>query len=98
RDRVHFTQLRHDRRQRLLAEMDRLGLDVCFFGREANVRYACGARRLWTAGTRPFGPGCIVVRSTGAVHLMAFSASYEGMPEEVGPDDFFSITWNPMNF
>jgi Xaa-Pro aminopeptidase len=98
RDRVPFPKLRHDRRARVLAEMERRGIDVCLFGREANVRYACGARRLWTAGTRPFGPGCIVVRSTGAVHLMAFSASYEGMPEEVGPDDFFSITWNPMNF
>jgi Xaa-Pro aminopeptidase len=78
--------------------MERRGIDVCLFGREANVRYVSGARRLWTAGTRPFGPGCIVVRQTGHVHLMAFSASYEGMPEEVGPDDFFSITWNPMNF
>jgi Xaa-Pro aminopeptidase len=78
--------------------MERRGLDVCLFGREANVRYASGARRLWTAQTRPFGPGCVVVRESGRVHLMSFSASYEGMPEEVPPDDVFSITWNPMNF
>jgi Xaa-Pro aminopeptidase len=98
RDRVAFTKLRHDRRQRVLAEMERREIDVCFFGREANVRYVCGARRLWTGGTRPFGPGCVVVRETGTVHLMTFSASYEGMPAEVGPEDFYSLTWNPMNF
>ena len=31
------------------------------------------------------------------VELLSFSASYEGIPEEVGPDHFFPVTWNPMN-
>jgi Xaa-Pro aminopeptidase len=32
------------------------------------------------------------------VSLLSFSASYEGIPEEILPDDFFPVTWNPMNF
>ena len=32
-----------------------------------------------------------------AVELLSFSASYEDIPEEVGPDHFFAVTWNPMN-
>ena len=39
--------------------MDRLDLDALMLGREANVRYASGARRLWTASSRPFGPTCV---------------------------------------
>jgi Xaa-Pro aminopeptidase len=77
--------------------MERRGLDACFFGREANARYVSGVRRLWTAQTRPFVPACLVVRANDTVQLLSFSASYEGMPEEVAPDDFFAVTWNPMN-
>ena len=43
-----------ERRARCLAQMDEHGIDVLVLGREANVRFASGARRLWTAGTRPF--------------------------------------------
>ena len=74
-----------------------MGLDVCVLGREANVRYATGARRLWTSLSRPFGPTCIAVRGTRDVHLLSFSASYEGIPEELQPDDIYAVTWNPMN-
>ena len=78
--------------------MDERGLDACFFGREANARYVSGVRRLWTAQTRPFVPACLVVGGTEPiVELLAFSASYEDIPEEVGPDHFFPVTWNPMN-
>ena len=31
-------------------------------GREGNARYVSGAPRLWTAGSRAFGPGCVLVR------------------------------------
>ena len=31
------------------------------------------------------------------VELLSFSASYEDIPDEVGPDHFFPVTWNPMN-
>ena len=61
RDRVDFGALRDARRARVLTEMKARGLDACFFGREANARYVSGVRRLWTAQTRPFAPGCLVV-------------------------------------
>ena len=78
-----------------MAERD---LDACFLGREANARYVSGVRRLWTAQTRPFVPACLVVGGTAPiVELLSFSASYEDIPDEVGPDHFFPVTWNPMN-
>jgi Xaa-Pro aminopeptidase len=73
-------------------------LDACLFGREGNVRYASGVRRLWTAQSRPFTPTCLVLRERDEVHLLSFSASYEGIPEEILPEDFFPVTWNPQNF
>jgi Xaa-Pro aminopeptidase len=98
RDRVHFAALRRARRDRVIAAMADLDLDACVFGREGNVRYASGVRRLWTASSRPFVPTCLVMAERDEVQLLSFSASYEGMPEEVLPDDFFPVTWNPMNF
>ena len=80
RDRVDFGALRRPGTDRLFGWMEAMGLDACVLGREANVRYATGARRLWTALSRPFGPTCIVVRATRDVHLLSFSASYEGHP------------------
>ncbi|HLG87044.1 MAG TPA: aminopeptidase P family protein [Alphaproteobacteria bacterium] len=98
RDRIAFSDLRARRRGRVLAAMEREGLDACIFGREANVRYITGARRLWTAGSRPFAPSAAMVRATGAIHLLSHSASYEGMPEEMAPDDIFPLTWSPEKF
>ena len=98
RERIRLGELRRARRERVFAAMREHGLDACLFGREANVRYACGVRRLWTAQTRPFSPTCVIVRDTGAVHLLAFSASAEGIPEELRPDDVFPVTWNPERF
>jgi Xaa-Pro aminopeptidase len=98
RDRVPFSPLRRARRDRVIAAMSDRGLDALVLGREGNVRYASGAKRLWTAQSRAFVPTCLVLRDRGEVHLLSFSASYEGMPEEVGPDDFFPVTWNPQNF
>ena len=97
RERVDYRALRAVRRERVTAFMERHDLDALFLGREANVRYASGARRLWTASSRPFGPTCVVVRATGRVHLMTFSASYEGAPEEVPFDDVFCNSFNPAN-
>jgi Xaa-Pro aminopeptidase len=31
------------------------------------------------------------------MHLLSFSASYEGIPAELQPDDIYPVTWNPMN-
>jgi Xaa-Pro dipeptidase len=96
RDRIDFRELRSLRTARLFARMDELNVDACIFGREANARYATGVRRLWTSMTRGFVPTCVVLRETRDVHLLSFSASYEGIPEEMSPDHYFPVTWNPM--
>ena len=87
--------LREGRRRRALAAMEAQGIDVLLLGREANARYVSGAARLWTAGTRPFGPGCVVVRASGAVHLV--STWDEGVPDDIPHEHLFGITWNPGN-
>jgi Xaa-Pro aminopeptidase len=93
--RIDFARLRRERLERCLAEMARRDLDALVLGREANARYVSGVRRLWTAGTRPFGPGCVVVRTTGQVHLMSLWDA--GMPAEVSRQNYFPRTWNPLN-
>jgi Xaa-Pro aminopeptidase len=107
RERVDFKALRQARLARFLGAMDELGVDACFFGREANARYVSGVRRLWTAQSRPFVPACVVLRPPGVhgveggpepvVELLAFSASYEDIPAEVELDHFYPVTWNPVN-
>ena len=97
RERIDFSRLRRERLDRVLRAMAERDIDICFLGREANARYASGVRRLWTAQSRPFVPACLVVREPAAVELLSFSASYEDIPDEVGPDHFFPVTWNPMN-
>jgi Xaa-Pro aminopeptidase len=87
--------LRESRRRRALAEMEAHAIDALLLGREANARYVSGAPRLWTAGTRSFGPGCIVVRETGSVHLV--STWDEGIPDDIPHENLFGITWNPGN-
>src|SRR5438445_4258317 len=92
---VDAERLRHERRARVLDAMEHDGVDVLLIGREANARYVSGARRLWTAGTRPFAPGCVLVRETGAVHLV--STWDDGVPDDIPRDNLFGVTWNPMN-
>ena len=93
--RIDFAGLRESRRRRLFDAMSAAGLDVLLLGRAANIQFASGARQLWTAGLRPFGPGCIVVAGTGRVHLL--STWDEGVPDEIRHDDLFGLTWNPAN-
>jgi Xaa-Pro aminopeptidase len=88
--------LREGRRERLFAAMEAHDLDLLVLGRVANIRYASGVPILWNAGTRPFGPGCVVVRATRELFLL--STWDEGVPEEIPHDHLFGITWNPMNF
>jgi len=80
---------------RALDEMARQNVDVLVLGREGNARFVSGATRLWLAGTRPFAPGCVVVRETGAVHLM--SATDFGVPAEIPPARLYPMSWNPAN-
>ncbi len=88
--------LRRGRRVRLFDAMAADDLDVLVLGRVANIRYASGVPVLWNAGTRPFGPGCVVVRATEEIFLL--STWDEGVPEEIPHDHLFGITWNPMNY
>jgi Xaa-Pro dipeptidase len=75
--------------------MARQDVDVLVLGREGNARFVSGATRLWLAGTRPFAPGCVVVRETGAVYLM--SATDFGVPAELPPARLYPMSWNPLN-
>lgn len=88
--------LRLARRARLLAEMEAEGIDIFVLGREANARYVSGAPRLWTAGSKGFGVGCVLVRETGDVHLL--STWDEGIPEEIAHDHLYGISFNGATF
>ena len=81
------------RRDRVLSAMAESGIDVLVLGRQDNTGYVCGMRRLWTAGTRPFGAGCIVVGSTGRVH--ALSSWDAGIEAPMSFEDLYPLTWNP---
>ncbi|ORW30487.1 Xaa-Pro aminopeptidase [Mycobacterium paraense] len=86
--------LRTGRRERALAQMEAHDLDILVLGRQANIRYVTGAPQLWIAGTRPFGPMCVVVRATGEIYLN--STDDEGVPDEIGRDHLYGLAWNPM--
>ncbi len=88
--------LRRARRERVLAEMEAADIDVLVVGREGNARYVSGAPRLWTAGSRAFGPGCVLVRATGSVHLL--STWDEGIPDDIPHENLYGISFNAMNF
>jgi Xaa-Pro aminopeptidase len=81
-------------RSRVVSAMHDEGIDVLVLGRESNARYVSGADRLWLAGTRAFAPGCVLVASTGEVHLL--SITDDGVPSDLPPDRLFPIAWNPM--
>ncbi|MEV0362844.1 M24 family metallopeptidase [Nocardia fusca] len=87
--------LRVGRRERVLAQMHALDLDVLIAGRQANARYLSGAPQLWVAGTRPFGPVALLVRRTGAVHL--HSTWDEGIPEDIPHENLYETMWDPRN-
>jgi len=66
---------------------------VLLLGREGNVRYVSGAHRLLLTGERAFAPGCVVVRATGAVHLL--SVTDFGVPPELPRDHLYPSSWSP---
>ena len=92
-ERVAVGDLVAARRNRVLDAMASAGIDVLVLSRQDNTGYACGMRRLWTAGTRPFGAGCIVVRATGRVH--ALSSWDAGIEPPMSFEDLYPLTWNP---
>jgi len=69
------------------------GIDVLLLGREGNARCVSGARRLFLAGERAFAPGCVVVRDTGAVHLL--SNTDFGVPDDIPRSHLYATSWNP---
>jgi len=79
---------------RALDEMAQQDVDVLVLGREGNARFVSGATRLWLAGTRPFAPGCVVVRETGAVHLL--SVTDFGVPADIPSERLYPMSWNPV--
>jgi hypothetical protein len=78
---------------RVLEGMRRHDVDVLLLGREPNARFVSGAARLYLAGERAFAPSCVVVRATGAVHLL--STGENGIPADVPRERLYQITWNP---
>ena len=88
--------LRLARRSRVLAEMEAADIDLLVVGREGNARYVSGAPRLWTAGSRAFGPGCVLVRASGSVHLL--STWDEGIPDDIPHENLYGISFNAGNF
>lgn len=86
--------LRAERRARVLAAMAAEGIDILITGREANARYVAGVPRLWIAGSRPFGPGCVITRS-GDIHLV--NTWDEGVPEDIPHENLHGITFNAQN-
>lgn len=93
--RVDFAALRTERRAKVFAGMDSAGIDALILGGAGNVHYVCGARLLGRAGVLPFAPVCVVVRSTGRVHLL--STWDEGVPPEIEREDLYPLSWNPAN-
>ena len=78
---------------RAMADSD---TDVLMLGRSGNSRWVTGAESLSVSGTRPFAPGCVVVREPASVHLL--SNTDEGVPPDIATErDLFPISWNPMN-
>lgn len=91
--RVEFARLREERRHRLFDAMEGARVDVLLLGRPANVAFAGGARQLWTSGTRPFSPACVVVGAERQVHLL--STWDEGVPSEIPRANLIGLSWNP---
>jgi Xaa-Pro dipeptidase len=76
--------------------MESEGIDLLVLGREGNARYVSGAPRLWTAGSRAFGPGCVLERATGSVYLL--STWDEGIPDDIPHEHLYGISFNAGNF
>jgi Xaa-Pro aminopeptidase len=75
--------------------MDAANIDILITGREANARYIAGVPRLWLAGSRPFGPGCILERNSRSIHLV--STWDEGVPDDIPHENLHGITFNSAN-
>jgi Xaa-Pro aminopeptidase len=75
--------------------MELAGIDILISGREPNARYIAGVPRLWINGSRPFGPGCVIARATGSIHIV--STWDEGVPDDIPHENLHGITFNGAN-
>jgi Xaa-Pro dipeptidase len=91
---IDFERMRRQRRERVLAEMERQQIDALIVGRDGNGRYLCGARRLWMGGGHGFGPSCVLMRETGELFLL--STWDDGIPAEIPVDHLYALSFNPM--
>lgn len=91
--RLDFASLRRHRQDRLFEAMAGADLDALVLGRPADIAFATGVRQLWTAGSRPFSPACIVVADGRRVHLLA--TWDEGVPDDIPREHLFGLSWNP---
>ncbi len=91
--RVDFAELRRDRQARLFRAMAEADLDVLLLGRPADIAFASGVRQLWTSGSRPFSPACVVVRADRRIHVLA--TWDEGVPDEIPHEQLFGLSWSP---
>ncbi|HEY6698030.1 MAG TPA: aminopeptidase P family N-terminal domain-containing protein [Acidimicrobiales bacterium] len=89
---IDDAELRVARRDRVFDAMATVGLDALVLGRRDSVAYATGARSLWTAGSRPFGPACVLVGAARSIHLL--SSWDEGVPPEIPFEHLYGVTWN----
>jgi len=80
---------------RTLSAMGDAGIDALIVSRAGNARFVSNAEVLSLTGTRPFAPGCVVVRATGTVHLLSITDS--GIPPAITHEQLYPLTWNPMN-
>lgn len=92
---IDFAGLRRDRTARLLRAMEDQSIDALVLGRDDNLRFATGARRLNLAGNRPFMPACVVVRDGGDIYVV--NTWDDGVPDEIPHDHLIQLSVNPMD-
>ncbi|MGZ7013763.1 MAG: aminopeptidase P family N-terminal domain-containing protein, partial [Acidimicrobiales bacterium] len=86
------------RRRAVVDAMARADLDVLVLGRQDDATYASGMDRLWTAGTRPFGAGCVIVRGDDPLGDIRVMSSWDaGIPPSIPFDHLMPLTWNPRH-
>ena len=90
-DRVDFEAIRSGRRRRLLQGMQAGGLDALVLGRPSDISFASGVRALFTTGSRPYSPGCVLVGDQ--IHVLADHD--EGIPDDIPHEQIFGRSWSP---
>src|SRR5437899_1426695 len=85
------TRLAGERLARCLGAMRDHAVDALLLSRAANMRYACGARRIYSSGTRPFAPTCLVT-APGDVHVLGVGDA--GVPAHVAAGNRHAARWH----